>query len=87
MRVEEAFPQRLKAAMDRKGMNKSQLARAAGCSVHSICGYLLGENLPGAYILAAIATEFGVSCDWLLGLDDTEPELLQKKRRKRVIDQ
>ena len=85
--MEEIFAARLRQAMTRKGVTQAALTEAVGCCHHSIWAYLRGENLPGAYILAGIAKELGVSCDWLLGLDDTEPELLQKKRRKRVIDQ
>lgn len=58
--------------MQRAGMNRSELARATSVD-RSTIGQLLNADdprLPNAHLAADMASEMGVSCDWLLGLTE-----------------
>lgn len=66
------FRQRLETAMERAGMSRSGLARAAGVDRSTIGQLLSGDEarLPNAQLAADAATVLGVSTDWLLGLTE-----------------
>ncbi len=68
----EIFRQRVLDGMQRTGLNRSQLARATRSDRTTIGQLLTGDSprLPNANLAADIASELGVSCDWLLGLTD-----------------
>ena len=64
------FRQRLQDAMDRAGLNKSNLSEQIGVD-RSTISQLLSENharLPNAQVIGECAHTLGVSADWLLGL-------------------
>ncbi|MTH97662.1 helix-turn-helix domain-containing protein [Roseibium sp. RKSG952] len=64
------FRERLAGALDSRGLNRSDLARAAGLD-RSTVSQLLSEDqprLPNGQALASIASSLSVSADWLLGL-------------------
>lgn len=52
--------------------NRTQkwLAETIGTAEATICRYVKGERVPNAYVLGAIAKALGVSCDWLVGLEE-----------------
>jgi phage repressor protein C with HTH and peptisase S24 domain len=58
---------RLKEAMDRKGMDQAALAAAAGCTQGAISQILLGHVLRSKF-LPEIAEALDVSVDWLRGI-------------------
>ena len=67
-----AFRDRLTEALDRAGMNRTELARAVGID-RSTLSLLMSEEsdrLPRADTAAAIANALQVSLDWLLGLSN-----------------
>ena len=66
------FRQRMLAAMEGAGMNRSDLARAAGVQ-RSTIGKILAEGsvqLPNVQLAANCASALGVSLDWLSALTD-----------------
>ncbi|MDE0059139.1 MAG: helix-turn-helix transcriptional regulator [Defluviicoccus sp.] len=81
-----AFRDRLAEALDRAGMNRTELARSVGID-RSTLSLLMSEEsdrLPRADTAAAIANALQVSLDWLLGLSneadlgaDIHPETME----------
>lgn len=73
-----AFRDRLSHAMGDVGTNQSALARRIGVDRSTLSQALSddGPRLPGAHVVAALATALGVSSDWLLSLSD-RPESAQ----------
>lgn len=73
----QTFRDRLSQAMERRGMSKIALARAARVDRSTISQILAdtGDRLPNAQLVAASAATLSVSADWLLGLSE-RPELL-----------
>jgi transcriptional regulator with XRE-family HTH domain len=82
----DIFRQRLTAALERRGMSRSAIARACGVD-RSTIAQLLGEGdvrLPNAHLAAECATALSVSADWLLGLterSETAADLLESSFR------
>lgn len=68
MRLE--FQSRLATLM--KDMTQTELARETNLTRQAIAKYCSGKCLPTAYPLYSLANYFGVSCDYLLGLDEGE---------------
>jgi len=66
------FRSRLIAAMERKSLSQSALARAAGVDRSTISQLLAGSGarLPNAQVVGECASALGVSADWLLSLSD-----------------
>lgn len=66
------FRQRLVAAMDRRGLNQSSLARRIGVDRSTVSQLLGGDGarLPNAQVVGECASALGVSADWLLSLSD-----------------
>ena len=64
------FRERLKTAMDFRGMNGRDLANAACVTDRTISNYIRGKR--GAYfdLLADVCKALNVSADYLLGLSD-----------------
>ena len=60
------FRNRLRALMDSRGYNMSDLSRATNMSLGSISRYFY-ERTPDLRSACIIADHFGVSLDWILG--------------------
>jgi transcriptional regulator with XRE-family HTH domain len=81
----EQFSARLKAAMDKKGLNGADLVleatKAAGTKIgrHRIQLFMHGEALPTAEEAAALATALGVDPDILVGANAALPAALRKR--------
>jgi transcriptional regulator with XRE-family HTH domain len=80
------FRSRLVDALDRAGMSRAALARAAGVDRSTLSQLLSPANdrLPRADTVAAIALTLRVSLDWLLGLsqeDKLGADVLQESLR------
>ena len=72
--VSRTFRARLTEVLGRSGSSRSALARRAGID-RSTLTQLLSEDmdrLPRADTIAAVAAEFQVSLDWLLGLSHVD---------------
>jgi len=67
MLTKEEFGNKLKAAMDSKGMRQAALAESVGTSAANISNYVLGKAFPPVDILVEIANKLGISLDWLCG--------------------
>lgn len=81
-----AFRDRLTEALDRAGMNRTELARSVGIDRSTLSLLMSDESdrLPRADTAAAIANALQVSLDWLLGLSneavlgaDIHPETME----------
>ena len=64
------FPERLQELMARDDLTQRQLADAIGVSQSAISQYLNGSRgAPGVEEAIALAGHFGVTVDWILGVD------------------
>lgn len=67
----ELFSKRLSALRRARNLTQAQAARLAGISPRSYQRYESGQREPALSAIAALARLFGVSSDYLLGLDET----------------
>lgn len=65
------FSDRLNALMCARNITNAQVSKDTGISAPSITKYRTHTGLPDLKCLYKLAQYFGVSIDWLLGLDDT----------------
>ncbi|PWK69075.1 helix-turn-helix domain-containing protein [Aminobacter sp. AP02] len=72
--LSEVFRERLKALLQRSGLNQSAFATSVGIDRSALSQLLSGATirLPRAETLLTIATAHKVSLDWLLGLSQDE---------------
>ncbi len=63
--------ERLKQAIDERGIRPADLSRKTGISEAALSHYLKGDYKPGAKKIKLIADILGVSEAWLLGYDDS----------------
>lgn len=72
--IVKAFHERLTSVMARSDLTPSAFARSVGIDRSTLSQLLSPANvrLPRAETLAAIATQYGASVDWLLGLTGRE---------------
>ena len=68
--IQSAFPARLQHLREKKGISRQVLADFCGVSKKSIARYERGESVPNVEDAARLAQYFGVSMDYLCGLDD-----------------
>ena len=72
------FPERLRDLLNGKAGTRGKTTQAELAAYlgipnrSSIAGYANGNNEPGLERIVKIATYFGVSTDWLMGLSDVE---------------
>ena len=62
--------QRIRMQAARMGISHAELAKRIGISKTAMNEITKGRNFPRAQTLAALAVEFGVTTDYLLGLSD-----------------
>ncbi len=60
---------RLREAREAAGLSQPELARRVGTSQSQIWSWEAEAKMPRLDSLALLATELGVSTDWLLGLE------------------
>lgn len=63
------FSYRLKELRKEKGLSQTQLAKATGLSHTAIVYWENEKRVPNAYAIVVLAEYFGVSTDYLLGLE------------------
>ncbi|MDE7083372.1 MAG: helix-turn-helix domain-containing protein [Clostridia bacterium] len=66
----EKFFERLKELRQEKGLSQTQLAKETGISKSAIGFWETGDRIPNAQAVVVLAKYFGVSADYLLGLED-----------------
>lgn len=66
----DKFAERLYELREEAGLTMAELARAVGVSDATICKWEKGETSPMSYAVITLAQFFGVTADYLLGLDD-----------------
>ena len=64
------FTERLKELRQEKGLSQIQLAKETGISKSAIGFWETGERVPNAQAVVVLAKYFGVTSDYLLGLED-----------------
>ena len=69
--MKNIFPDRLRAL--RGTTSQTDFAQKIGVKQTSYSSWERGVKDPGAQTIAQIASTFGVSADWLLGLSDAPP--------------
>ncbi len=74
---EVIFPLRLMALMSSKSLTQKDVSIATEIAQSAISKYLSGKALPRATELYKIATTYGISIDYLLGVRDSETEQTQ----------
>ncbi len=66
----EKFSERLKELRVEKGLSQMALASETGLTAAAIGFWELGKRVPNAEAVVTLAKYFGVSTDYLLGLED-----------------
>ena len=62
---------RIRALRKEEGISTLRFTPAIGASKNSVViHWETGRNIPSSYFIFQIASTFGVSADWLLGLTD-----------------
>ena len=83
MRMEniKKFDQRLKNLLTVSGMDREELARAAGVSVPVVNRWLNGASAPDVYQFQAIANYFDLPYGWFLDGGDSFPGAVEVAER------
>ena len=68
----EIFKERLKYARRKARYTMSRAAKKIGIQQATISRYESGKTIPAVDRVAAMAELYGVSMDWLCGMEDTE---------------
>ena len=66
----DIFIEILKEMRLSRGMSQEKLAKETGLSQSAIAFWEKGQRVPNALAVITLARYFGVSSDWLLGLED-----------------
>ena len=68
--IENKFANRLKTLREEKGLSQNKLSKATGISQVAISRWERGKQIPNIDTAIIFAKYFGVSTDYLLGLED-----------------
>lgn len=66
----EKFAERLKELRNEKGLSQAQLAKATGLSRTALVYWETEQRVPNAKAIVILAKFFGVTTDYLLGVED-----------------
>ena len=61
---------RIKALREDKDLRQIDVAKATGIDQRTLSNYETGKTNPDSYAIIRLATFFGVSCDYLLGVTE-----------------
>ncbi len=75
---------KIKAIREQMGMTQAALAKRLGLTRASINSWEMGLSVPSTQYIAMLAKIFGVSADYLLGLDETASISVKGLREKEV---
>lgn len=70
----ETFRQRLRQLIDSHGYTYADVEFYTGITSATISRYLSAQRLPDMKYLLVFCKLFGVSADWLMGLNDEKPD-------------
>lgn len=70
MKNDYLFTERLKELRNEKELSQDDLAKQTGISRSAISAWENGSRVPAATAIITLAKFFGVSSDYLLGLED-----------------
>lgn len=87
----EAFRKRFKELLNSHGYTYADVEYYTGITNATVCRYVTAQRLPAMESLLVLCKHFGVSADWLMGLDDDEkakdvPELVSLYNRASKDD-
>lgn len=68
----DGFGNRLRYALDSRGMKHKHLARITGLTAPTISAYVTGQRTPRADHIVVICKALHISADWLLGMVESE---------------
>lgn len=82
------FGLKLKASRKDKKLTQNQVAELIGTTKSSISGYENNTSFPPIEILKKLALLYGVSCDYLLGMENRHTIILENlnDRQCDIID-
>ena len=63
---------RIKDLREDRDLRQLDVAQATGIDQRSLSNYETGKTNPDSYAIVKLAQFFGVSCDYLLGVTDTD---------------
>ena len=64
--------ERLREAMNEKGMTQQELANQSGVTKSSISHYVNGKNVPDNFQAFKLSKVLGCSPTWLMGIDEQD---------------
>lgn len=70
------FAERLKEALQNKGLTQNDLSKSSGISKSKISCYVHGRYLPNAEAMSKISVALGVTPEWLLGKHESRNVLV-----------
>lgn len=73
------FQSRLEALMESRGYNIQTLSAEVNITTAALSRYLSGKRTPDLRYVVKLAEYFGVSIDWLLGLNGDKYEVLPQE--------
>lgn len=62
---------RIKSLREDRDLRQSDVAEATGIDQRTLSNYETGKTNPDSYAIIRLAEYFGVTCDYLLGVSDT----------------
>ena len=74
---------RIKALREDRDLRQSDVAAATGIDQRTLSNYETGKTNPDSFAIIKLADFFGVSCDYLLGVNDIS--ITNKSALKREI--
>lgn len=77
------FGIRLQISRKNKKLTQSQVAELVGTTKSSISGYENNTSFPPIEILKRMALIYGVSCDYLLGIDNRKTIIIEGVTEKQ----
>lgn len=75
---------RIKALRIRTGMTQSEVARLLGLSRSGVNAWEMGLSVPSTQYIVELAKVFGISTDYLLGLENTSTISVKGLSQKQV---
>lgn len=78
--MRDNFGENLKEARKNSGMTQAEVAKIVGVAKNTYCNWENGTREPNILKIKALAKAFGVSVDYLVGME--EPNIIHKAQNK-----
>lgn len=75
---------RIKSLRERTGLTQADVARQLGISRSGVNAWEMGLSVPSTQYIVELAKKFGVSTDYLLGMENTSSISVQGLTQKQV---